>query len=241
MKGIPEQAFILAAGKGTRMKPLTDAVPKPMVQAGGKPVIDHALDRLEAAGVGRVVVNLYHLGEVLEAHLRRRRNPEIIFSREDDLLDTGGGVKKALHYMQDAPFFLINGDALWENAEGEDTLAGLASAFEPQIMDMILLLQNVREMQFGEVSGDYDLLQGGMACRNRRKQGAFMFAGVRIVHPRVFADTPQGAFSFLDLMDRSEERGRLYGQAHRGRWYHISTPEDLAEADRLLGGGKAAL
>jgi MurNAc alpha-1-phosphate uridylyltransferase len=241
MKTIPEQAFILAAGKGTRMRPVTDAIPKPMVRVAGKPIIDYALDKLAAIGVKRVIVNLHYLGDVLEEHLAGRKAPEIILSKEEEILETGGGVKNALPLMQNEPLFLINGDALWSDGGGENTLLRLAKEFEPDRMDMLLLLQKLEDMCAGQASGDYDLLDNGRTVRPRDKSGSLMFTGIRIVSPDALVNLPDGAFSFLEAMDRSEKNGRLYGLVNEGRWYHISTPQDLEEMNRKIASGEAVI
>lgn len=240
MTVIPKKAFILAAGKGTRLRPVTDTLPKPMVRVGGRAIIDRTLDMLAAIGVESAIVNLHHHGEILREHLQKRRSPEIVFSAETELLETGGGVKKALPLLGHEPFFLINGDALWTDGAGEDTaLERLAGLYDPPEMDMLLLMHDINRMVFGKRSGDYDLVHGGRAVRRPGKQGAYMFTGIRIVHPRALENSPEGPFSFLQVMDRSEGKGRLYGLPHTGQWYHISAPDDLERADRLFAGEQA--
>lgn len=230
MKKAPvERAFILAAGQGTRLRPLTDRIPKPMVRIAGKPIIDYALDALDAAGVRDVVVNLHYKGEVLDSHLKSRKRPKITLSWEEHLLDTGGGVRKALNFFQNTPFYVLNGDALWQDGPDGSALERLARAWDPVRMDILLLLHPAARVPGG--TGDYDLLDDGQARRSSDKTGALMFAGIRIAHPRIFEGSPEGAFSFLTLMDQAQENGRLYGLAHDGLWHHISTPEDLARTD----------
>jgi MurNAc alpha-1-phosphate uridylyltransferase len=238
MKENPDQAFIMAAGKGTRMRPLTETCPKPMVEVAGRPIIERTLDKLEAAGVCRVAVNLYHLSKVLEDHLSQRKSPEIIFSKESELLDTGGGVKNAESCLRGEPFYLINGDALWTDPPGQSALDRLSQDFDPDIMDMLLLLYRCSDLEIGRASGDYDLDDSGRAVLSENRSGSFMFTGIRIVHPRILEDAPEGAFSFLELMKRSEKAGRLFGIVHKGQWYHISTPEDLEAANRVFSQGR---
>lgn len=228
----PDKAFILAAGKGTRLRPYTDSVPKPMVKVGGKPIIDRALDKLEAEGVKDVVVNLYHLGEVLEDHLENRKKPHIILSKETDLLETGGGTKKALHHFNNEPFYLLNGDALWSDGSDGSALDRLARAWDADKMDMLLLLQPVSGMTLTNGLGDYTLETSGKAIRSPDKIGTHMFAGIRILHPRLFEGSPDGAFSFLMQMDKAQQDDRLYGISHTGEWHHISTPEELERVDK---------
>lgn len=237
MDRIPSQAFILAAGMGTRLKPHTDRLPKPMVSVAGKPIIDHILDKLVGAGVENCVINLHHLGSILESHLQRREKPRILFSRENDLLETGGGVKNALPLMEESPFYLINGDAFWTEDSGKSpsgVFHRLAQRFNPEIMDILLLLQPVAQMTLTAGVGDYTILEDGQARRSPGKSGEHMFAGIRIVHPRVFAGAPDGPFSFLQLMDKAEKEHRLYGLIHTGAWHHISTAKDLSEVNRAI-------
>jgi len=231
MTTAPDKAFILAAGKGTRLRPHTDTMPKPMVPVAGKSVIKRALEKLNDAGAREVVINLHHLGPVLQDHLKDIAAPHIVFSQEDELLETGGGVKKALPFFAGKPFYLLNGDALWDEGPDGSALSRLEAAWDESTMDMLLLLQPTNGMTLTHGVGDYRLAKDGRATRDKDKKGDYMFAGVRIVHPRVFDGSPDGAFSFLLQMDAAEKAGRLYGLAHTGAWHHISTPEELARVD----------
>ncbi len=232
----PENAFILAAGMGTRLRPYTDHCPKPMVSVGGKSVINRALDHLEAAGVEQVTVNLHYMADMLAGHLQKRASPKITFSREGELLNTGGGVKRALATMDAGPFYIINGDAVWTDGPSGSALLRLSGHFDPATMDMLLLLQPVHAMHLTHGVGDYTLGEDGRATRSREQSGDLMFTSLRIVNPEIFHDTPDGAFSFLDLMDRAEAAGRLYGLAHDGDWHHISTPEELEAVNATFAG-----
>lgn len=221
-----DSAFILAAGLGTRLRPLTDDRPKPMVEIGGKPMIDHALDALAGAGVKRCVVNTHYRAEILHDHLKDRKNPDVILSHEPELLNTGGGIKNALRYFH-APFFVLSGDSVWEDAPGKNALLALAKAWNPEIMDILMLLQPVETMKLTHGVGDYDLLPGGRAVRSLTQKGGAMFTSIRINRPEIFASAPEGPFSYLDLLDAAQAKGRLYGVQHKGSWHHISTPADL--------------
>lgn len=224
---IPETAFILAAGFGKRLRPYTDTVPKPMVPVCGKPVIDYIIDKLVQSGVKRVIVNLHHMGNVLHTHLTQRTDVEITFSEEEEILNTGGGVKHALHRVGTEPFFVINGDAFWIDGPDTNAFERLANMWKDKDMDMILLLEPVERMTLTKPVGDYNIEKDGKATRLKAQDGAYMFAGVRLCHPRIFKDAPDDAFSFLLLMDGAEEKGRLYGLEHKGSWHHISSPEEL--------------
>lgn len=229
----PDHAFILAAGKGTRLKPYTDDRPKPMVPVNGYPIIDYTLDKLAADGVTNATINLHYLGDSIQNHLQARTEPKIMFSPENNLLDTGGGVKEGLDTMQGEAFYLINGDALWTDVE-KTALSRLADMWDPDKMDILLLLQPLETMRLTEGVGDYDLNKDGKAVRSMDKSGTYMFGGIRITKKDIFENTPEGAFSFLELMDKAQEQGRLYGLIHEGEWHHISTPEDLERVNAAM-------
>lgn len=233
----PTKAFILAAGKGTRLRPHTDTMPKPMVPVGGVPIIGRTLQKLDEAGVSDVMINLHHLPDVLETYLQKIQRPHIHYSHEDALLDTGGGVQKILPFFEGQDFFMINGDALWIEGPGGPALDRLAAAWDPEAMDILLLLQPTGEMTLTGGVGDYDIAPDGRATRRPDKGGSHMFAGLRITTPRIFDRTIGEAYSFLALMDRTEAAGRLYGLVHDGEWHHISTPDDLARVDAHLRAG----
>ena len=232
---IPETAMILAAGLGRRMRALTAERPKPLLPLAGRPLIDHALDRLQAAGVRRVVVNLHWKGEALRAHLAGRAAPEILFSDESDaLLDTGGGVARALPLLGDAPFLVVNGDSFWLNG-AQDALHRLAGRFAEASAEALLLMHpTVRAIGYWG-SGDYHMLADGRLRRRREKEVApFVFTGVQILSPSLFRQAPTGAFSLNLLYDRAQEAGRLQGLRHDGEWMSLNEPEALAAAEEAL-------
>lgn len=231
MRHKPDKAFILAAGMGSRLRPYTDTMPKPMVPVAGKSIIHRTLEKLAKEGVSEVVVNAHYLAPILQDHLKLLQHPKIIFSHEEELLDTGGGVKKMLHIFGDQPFYMINGDALWEENPRNTALSRLSAAWDTNRMDMILLLQKSEVMTLTHGVGDYDLMPDGRAVRRSDKGGTHMFAGIRILHPRLFEGTPDGAFSFLSLMDKAQQNDRLFAIEHDGQWHHISTPEELERVD----------
>ena len=233
---IPETAMILAAGRGTRLAPLTDTIPKPLTDVDGTPLIDYILDRLIAVGVKRVVVNAFHLGEQIEVHLKDRTDVEIVISREESLLDTGGGVMNALPLLGPAPFFVINGDSLWVDAM-KPTLARLAEAWHAESMDALLLHPSARVS--GSLGrGDFTMdPMGRLTRREERRVAPYTYMGASILHPRLFDGAPKGAFSLNLLYDKAQEAERLYGALHDGLWYHISTPEDLETARKLFAQG----
>lgn len=231
---MPKTAMVLAAGFGTRLRPLTETTPKAMVRVLGRPMLDVVLDRLAAAGVERVVVNLHHLGHVIREHLKGRKVPEIIFSEEKDILETGGGIVQALPLLGDEPFFTVNAKIIWLNGK-VDALWRLAQQWDPEKMDGLLLLQPTVTAVGYDGKGDFQMDQAG---RIRRRHGwevaPFLYAGIQICHPRLFRDAPKGAFSTNVVWDRAMEEERLHGIRHDGEWYHVSTPKHLEEVERHL-------
>ena len=233
MSAVPKTAMVLAAGLGTRMRPITDRVPKPLVEIAGQTLLDHALDRLALAGVERVVVNVHYKADMVIARLASRDRPHIEISHEDDLLETGGGVARALPLLGEW-FFVVNSDVLW--LDGKDyALARLAAAFDPARMDAVLLLQRTVTAVGYDGSGDYFLDPLGTPRRRREREVApFLFAGLQVLHRRVFDGIAEPRFSLNRIYDRAEEAGRLHAIVHEGEWFHIGTPEGLAATrDRL--------
>jgi aminoglycoside/choline kinase family phosphotransferase/GTP:adenosylcobinamide-phosphate guanylyltransferase len=234
---VPRRAMVLAAGFGTRLKPITEATPKPMVVVAGRPMIDTVLDRLAAVGVEDTVVNTHHLAEVIEAHLQGRTAPRIAFSREEEILETGGGIAKALPLLGGEPFYAVNGKIVWLNGK-VDALIRLAETWDDARMDALLLLQPTATAVGYGGPGDFFLDQLGAVRRRRHWEVApFVYAGIQILHPRLFQGAPGGAFSLNLLYDRAIEAGRLYGLRHDGEWFHVSTPQQLAEVEARIAHG----
>jgi len=229
-------AMVLAAGLGTRMRPLTNTTPKPLVEVAGRTLLDRVLDGLAAAGILQAVVNLYHLGDQVEAHLAGRAAPAITCVREDPVLETGGGVQNALAYLGDAPFFVLNADGLWIDADPADgALKHLAAAWDDTCMDALLLLHDPAAAFGYGGPGDFTLDgDGRLARRGDGDASALVFTGVQLLHPRLFADAPGGAYSLNVLYDRALAAGRLYGVTHAGEWHHVGTMEALAQSDAHL-------
>ncbi len=230
----PAVAMVLAAGLGLRMRPITDTRPKPLVEVGGRTLIDRILDRLDAAGVRRAVVNLHHLSGQLEAHLGARSAPEIVFSAETDLLETGGGVKHALPLLGEEPFFVLNGDVLWLDGR-VGALERLSAAWDGRKMDVLLLLHQTAFAYGYDGPGDFVMDPLGRVRRRREREVApFVFAGIQMLHPKLFGDAPDGPFSLNVIYDAAIERGRLFGLCHDGEWFHVGTPEDLKLAENEM-------
>lgn len=235
MPVIPNRAFILAAGMGSRLRPYTDTMPKPLVPVREQSIIDHTLDKLLQIGVQDVTVNIHYMADMMQAHLSRRVAPRMTFSPETTLLDTGGGIRKALYTMGGQPFFCFSGDTLWEDGPGGNTLLRMAQAWDDDTMDLLLLLQPVDQMILTHGSHDYDIDPTGKPVRSRDKTGRFFWPSIRIIHPRLFDNTPEGPFSFLQLMDRAEQAGRLGVLQHDGVCHHITTPDDLDRVNNQSG------
>jgi MurNAc alpha-1-phosphate uridylyltransferase len=229
------KAMVMAAGKGTRMRPLTDTMPKPLVPFAGKPLIDHVLDRLAEAGIAEAVVNIHYLADMLEAHLASHTTPRIIISDEREaLLDTGGGTKKALPLLGDDPIITFNSDSVWAG-EGESNLANLMAAWDPARMDALLMIADAARTIGYVGRGDFLMDEEGLLARRDPSSTApYMFAGVQIIKPGLFADGPEGPFSTNLIWDRLIEKGRLFGHRMSGVWMHVGAPDDLAEAEAFL-------
>jgi N-acetyl-alpha-D-muramate 1-phosphate uridylyltransferase len=232
---VPNRAIVLAAGLGTRMRPYNGHIPKPLVEIGGKSLIDYSLDRLADAGVERAIVNVHHLADVLERHLAPRQRPQIVISDERGaLLGTGGGIAKALSQLGDAPFFLVNSDTVWLDGV-KPNFRRLAEAFDPDAMDALLLLAPTTNSIGYAGRGDFAMSPDGRLRRRRENQVVpFVYAGAAILSPALFADAPTGAFPLTFLFDRAGEGGRLFGLRLEGVWMHVGTPEAVAAAEAAL-------
>jgi MurNAc alpha-1-phosphate uridylyltransferase len=227
MTGVPKTAMVLAAGLGTRMRPITDTLPKPLVEVAGRTLLDHAVDHLVLAGVERVVVNVHYKADMVTAALTRRDRPHIEISREDDLLETGGGVAKALPLLGER-FFVVNADVLWLDGR-EYALARLAETFDEAVMDGVLLLHRTVSGVGYEGSGDYFLDPLGMPRRRTEREIApFLFSGIQLLHRRLFDGVTERRFSLNRMYDKAEQAGRLRAIVHDGEWFHVGTPEGLA-------------
>jgi len=236
----PHSAMVLAAGRGERMRPLTNRLPKPLVAVAGKPLLDHVLDRLAAAGIERAVVNVHYLADLIERHLAGRQTPQIAISDErEKLLDTGGGVVKALTALGSEPFFHVNSDTIWIDGE-KPNLERLAEAFDPTSMDALLLLAPAAASIGYAGRGDYTMMTDGR-LRRRPEQGVapFVYAGAALLRPELFKDAPAGDFPLTVLFDRAEREGRLHGLRLEGVWMHVGTPEAIAQAEAAIAASAA--
>ena len=230
----PKRAMILAAGRGERMGPITDTIPKPMVHLNGRPLISHTLERLEAVGVDDVVINTHHFAEIIENYYKNYQGVNILFSREHDLMETGGGVKTALSMLGDEPFFVINGDAFWLNGP-TDALSRLSAHWLPRKMDALLMLHSTVDAYGYDGLGDFLCeADGRLTRRNEHRVVPWLFAGVQILDPKCLINTPPGPFSLNWVYNRILQKDRLYGMIHDGEWFHIGTQDGLYEAETYL-------
>ncbi|MFG1376157.1 nucleotidyltransferase family protein [Xanthobacter autotrophicus] len=228
--------MVLAAGMGTRMRPLTDTRPKPLVEVYGRALIDHVLDRVADAGIPRAVVNLHHHADMLEAHLTARGGtPQIVLSDErSELLETGGGLRKALPLLGPEPFLAINSDTIW--IEGmRPNLLRLMEHFDPERMDGLLLLASAAHSIGYDGMGDFQMdTLGRLTRRAERTVVPFVYAGAAILKPELFEGTPDGAFSLNRIFDKAAEAERLFGLRLDGIWMHVGTPDAIALADEAI-------
>jgi MurNAc alpha-1-phosphate uridylyltransferase len=232
---VPRTAMVLAAGLGMRMRPLTDKVPKPLLEVGGQPLIDHVLDKLAAAGVERAVVNVHRLADAIERHVAARRRPRIIISDErGQLMGTGGAVVKALPDLGEAPFFHVNSDTIWIDGVTPN-LKRLAAAFDPERMDALLLLAPTATSIGYAGRGDFAMTpDGALRRRHEREVVPFVYAGAAMLAPALFAGAPAEPFSLTLLFDRAGEVGRLHGVRLEGVWMHVGSPDAIAAAERAI-------
>ncbi len=230
-----DKAFVLSAGLGTRMRPLTEQVPKPLVPLAGRPLLDHVLDRLAAAGIREAVVNVHYLADAIELHLQVRRQPRIVISDErEGLLDTGGGLAKAWPLLRGAPVLVHNSDSVWIE-HGVPNLERLAEAMDERLMDGVLLLAERRTSLGYEGRGDFHLGADGRLRRVAQGETAnLVFAGASIATRRLMRDVPAGAFSLNRVWDRAMAEGRLFGIRLVGTWMHVGNPAALTAAEALM-------
>lgn len=234
----PSSAMILAAGLGTRMRPLTDTRPKPLIEVAGRTLIDWALARIADAGVAHAVVNVHYLGHQIEAHLKDHTHPTVQFAAEDPVLETGGGIENALGLLGAEPFFACNSDGLWLDG-AQNALNRLAEAWQDGAMDGLLLLHDPARAMGYDGPGDFTIADNGLLTRRQTHHQnddakAYVFTGVQLLHPRLFAGAPGGAYSLNVLYNRALATNRLYGLVHDGEWFHVGTPQARDDTEAWL-------
>jgi MurNAc alpha-1-phosphate uridylyltransferase len=233
---VPHTAMIMAAGLGKRMRPLTATRPKPLIEVGGKALLDHVLERLRSAGVKKVVVNVHSLADALEAHLASRDHGlEVVISDERDvLLETGGGLVRAEPLIDADPFLALNSDNLWIDGPA-DTLRLLASQWDGGKMDALLLLVPQARALNHKGMGDFHMdAEGRLRRRERSHVAPFVFTGIQIVSKRLLRDAPRGPFSTNILWDRAIEEGRCFGAVHQGLWFDVGTPQSIPMTEAAI-------
>jgi MurNAc alpha-1-phosphate uridylyltransferase len=235
MNPSPRRAMVLAAGLGERMRPITDTMPKPLVKVGGQAMLDFVLDRLADAGVERAVVNVHYLADQIERHLASRKKPQIVISDERaKLLNTGGGVVKALLELGREPFFHVNSDTIWIDSV-KPNLTRLAEAFDDSIMDALLLLAPVATSIGYAGRGDFTMASDRrLQKRGEQEIAPYVYAGAAILAPKLFDGAPADAFSLTRMFDKAREAGRLYGLRLEGVWMHVGTPDAIALAEAAI-------
>lgn len=238
MNSISETAMVLAAGYGKRMQPLTLTKPKPLFEVGSRTMLDHALDKLVAAGIKRAVVNTFYLADQIEKHLATRKDIEIIISRETELLDTGGGIKKALSHFGGKPFFALNADLPWMDGKTA-SLTHMASSWDPKKMDALLLLMPTQKARGFDSAGDFAMAPDGRLSRqNVPTPRPYVMLSAQILKPESFKDRSEKVFSNKLIWNEAEAQKKLYGTTHEGACYHVGTPADLEKANQLLASGQ---
>ncbi len=232
-----DTAMVLAAGMGKRMRPLTATQPKPMVRVAGKPLIDHALDKLRDAGVETAVVNVHYLADSLEAHLKDRSAPNVVFSDErEQLLETGGGIVKAADKLPD-PFFCLNSDNIWLDGP-VNAFADLSDFWDADRMDALLLLVTHKAAHNFNGKGDFHMDTKGLLRRRASGRIApYIFTGIQLISKRLMRDAPDGAFSTNTFWSRAIEEGRLYGLPFTGHWFEVGTPQSIKPTEEALSIG----
>jgi MurNAc alpha-1-phosphate uridylyltransferase len=233
---VPRTAMVMAAGLGKRMRPLTATKPKPLIEVGGKPLLDHVLEKLRAAGVKKVVVNVHYLADAVEAHLASRAHGlEVVISDERSLLmETGGGMVRAEALIDSDPFITANSDNLWIDGPA-DTLKLLASQWDDERMDALLLLVPLARARNHNGMGDFHMDRTGRLRRRERSHVApFVFTGVQMVSKRLLRDAPDGPFSTNVLWNRAIEEGRCFGAVHQGLWFDVGTPKAIPMTEAAL-------
>lgn len=233
-QGTGAAAMILAAGLGTRMRPLTETTPKPLVRLAGRAMLDHTVDRLKASGVGRVVVNVHHLADQVESHVAGLSGLDTVISDERDLLlDTGGGLARALPHLGSAAFFVLNSDSVWIE-RNIPLLDRLRQTWRDDDMDCLLALCPTGDALGFSGPGDFTCNDSGVLARRAEETAPYVNTGIYLAHPRIFRDIPDGPFSMNLLWDRAIDRGRLFGLEFDGLWMHVGTPDALVDAEQRL-------
>ena len=233
---VPTTAMVMAAGKGTRMRPLTATRPKPLVEVAGQTLLDHVLDHLRDAGVGRVVINVHYLADAIEAHMKRKAaDLEVHVSDERGLLlETGGGLMKAKPLLGEDPFLCVNTDNIWLDGP-VNSIRLMASQWDGDKMDALMLLVPLARATCHAGQGDFHMDPLGRLSRRKHGRVApYVWTGIQILHPRLLADPPGDSFSTNVFWDRAIAAGRFYGVVHSGNWFDVGTPAAIPITEAAL-------
>jgi MurNAc alpha-1-phosphate uridylyltransferase len=227
------KAMVLAAGYGTRLKPLTDRMPKPLIPVAGKPMIQYALDKLQAYGTEEIIINVSHLKEQLTAYVSKLQGLTIKLSEEPEPLETGGGLKKALPLLGNEPVFTINSDIIWSD-EGETALDRLTRHWDDAKMDVLLLVQSKAKAVGYDQGEDHLFIKPENTIDWNTQEAPYIIAGIGIIHPRILQNAPSGKFSVKVLWHQALAQNRLFCLPHHGRWFQTGTIEDIKKAEEYL-------
>ena len=236
---VPGTAMIMAAGKGTRMMPLTAHCPKPLIKVGGTTLLDHVLDQLRAAGVGRIVVNVHYLADQVEAHLATHAQDfAVTVSDERALLrDTGGGLVQALPLIPDDPFLCVNADNWWTDQHG-NSLHRMAEAWDARLMDVLMLVVPFERAGNTQGTGDFDLdAEGRLSRDGPKRQRPYVWTGVQMLARHIVTDPPEAVFSTNVFWNRAIAQGRCHGLVHQGQWFDVGYPAAIGLTEQALGLG----
>lgn len=226
-----KSAIILAAGHGLRMRPITDTLPKPLIKVGGKSMFERAFEHVKALGISQIVVNTHHLALMVEEKAQEIF-PKVLISHENVLLETGGGIKKALPLLGEGAFLTLNGDSIWIGSEG---LESFKNAWDSRRMDALLLLLPRKKAHGYKGRGDFFMASDGRLSRiGQAREAPYVYIGIQVISPKLFQRSPEGPFSLNLLWDKARQIGRLYGHIYSGEWFHMSTPEDLNIYESLI-------
>lgn len=241
-----KKAMIFAAGRGRRMRHLSDQYPKPMLEINGRSIIDRLIEKLLDHGITEILVNAHYQKEKLIKHLEllQKNSPRpytLIISEEETLLETGGGAKHAIRnhpaFFKEGVFWAFNGDMLWDEASDEPNqslLNRMEEAWNADAMEMLISLYDKKRLPSHGNKGDYHLFDNGRVKRTSDETAPYLFAGARIATTQSVLDWPDDAFSYLKIFDAAERDERLFGLEHHGAWYHLSNPELLAETEAVF-------
>ena len=235
MHGKIKKAMVLAAGYGTRLKPLTDRMPKPLVPVAGKPMIEYALEKLRAYGIEEIIINVSHLKDQLTSYVSNLHGLTVKISEETEPLETGGGLKKALPLLGHEPFFAINSDIIWLD-EGEGALERLTRHWEDAKMDLLLLAQSKARAIGHDRGEDHLFIKPGNTIDGSAREAPYIIAGIGIMHPRILMHAPDGKFTVKILWHQALAQNRLFCLPHHGQWFQTGTLADIKTAETHLAG-----